>query len=84
VTVESFIGHLDLVRRSGSGWVARCPAHDDCSPSLCIRVGSDGRTLIKCHAGCASTDIVSALGLQMSDLFGQSRLRPVMRRRRLR
>jgi hypothetical protein len=79
VTAEEFTRHLELVRRSGSGWVAKCPAHDDSSPSLSICVGNEGRILIKCHAGCAVPDIVSALGFQMSVLFG----RPVMRRRRL-
>jgi hypothetical protein len=83
VTTEEFTCHLESVKRSGSGWVAKCPAHADCSPSLSIRAGNDGRTLIKCHAGCATPDIVSALGLQLRDLFGESGPRPVMRRRRL-
>ena len=32
--------------------MARCPAHDDLSPSLSIRAGSDGKVLVRCHAGC--------------------------------
>lgn len=28
-------------RQSGAGWVARCPAHDDHTPSLSIRDGDD-------------------------------------------
>ena len=39
-------------KRSGAGWTVRCPAHDDGTPSLTISTGNDGRTLLKCHAGC--------------------------------
>src|ERR1043166_7966719 len=28
-------------KRSGSGWLAKCPAHDDRKPSLSISEGSD-------------------------------------------
>jgi hypothetical protein len=35
-----------------------CPAHDDRAPSLSISEGDDGRTLLKCHAGCSTADIV--------------------------
>ncbi len=54
---------------SGAGWAARCPAHNDHDPSLSVVAGSDGRALVKCHAGCNPGRIVSALGLRMSDLF---------------
>ena len=40
-------------RRSGAGYSARCPAHDDSNPSLSITEGDDGRALINCQAGCA-------------------------------
>jgi hypothetical protein len=48
---------------------ARCPAHDDRSPSLSVAEGVDGRTLIYCHAGCPPERIVAALGLSWADLF---------------
>ncbi|MGH9533815.1 MAG: AAA family ATPase [Terriglobales bacterium] len=48
-------------RRSGDGWLARCPAHDDRSPSLAIAEGAGGRTLVYCHAGCAYEAIRDAL-----------------------
>jgi 5S rRNA maturation endonuclease (ribonuclease M5) len=47
-------------RRSGSGWVARCPAHEDRNPSLSIRDDA-GKLLVHCHAGCAQRDVVNAL-----------------------
>lgn len=56
-------------RRSGDGWVARCPAHDDRNASLSIRTGDGGRTLAKCHAGCPFEAIVRASGIESADLF---------------
>jgi hypothetical protein len=50
-------------------WIACCPAHPDVHPSLGWSVGSDGRVLVRCHAGCAAESIVEALGAAMSDLF---------------
>lgn len=40
-------------RRTGKGWVARCPAHGDRSSSLSTAEGQDGRILLHCHAGCS-------------------------------
>ena len=48
-------------RRSGSGWMARCPAHEDRNPSLSISIGQDGQILVHCHAGCKQTDVIAAL-----------------------
>jgi hypothetical protein len=47
-------------RRSGAGWVARCPAHKDKTPSLSIRE-SDSRILVHCFSGCTQRDVVIAL-----------------------
>jgi putative DNA primase/helicase len=49
-------------RRSGHGWVARCPAHDDRDPSLSIADGSHGQLLLRCFAGCGWSAIRDALG----------------------
>jgi hypothetical protein len=57
-------------RPSGRGkWQARCPAHDDRSPSLSVREGDNGKTLIRCWAGCATADVLRAAGLTWADLF---------------
>lgn len=50
-------------------FMARCPAHDDRSPSLSVGEGLDGRVLLHCFACCSTADIVAALGLHLSDLF---------------
>lgn len=55
-------------RSRGGGLEARCPAHEDKSPSLSVNPGDKG-VVFKCHAGCTNEQVVAALGLEMSDLF---------------
>jgi hypothetical protein len=57
-------------RKVGGGWMARCPAHDDRTPSLSIRDTDDGKVLVRCHAGCGQEQVISILrsrGLWTSD-----------------
>jgi hypothetical protein len=60
--IRHVLSRLDAVRRSGPGWVARCPAHEDREPSLSIGIGREGNVLLHCFAGCAFVDIIAALG----------------------
>jgi len=55
-------------RKVGSDWLARCPAHDDRTPSLSIRDSENGKVLVRCHAGCDQGDVVSHL--KASGLWG--------------
>lgn len=48
-------------RKAGSGWTARCPAHDDRTPSLSIRDAEDNKVLVRCHAGCDQERVITAL-----------------------
>jgi hypothetical protein len=48
-------------RKAGSGWTARCPAHDDRTPSLSIRGADDNKVLVRCHAGCEQEQVISIL-----------------------
>jgi hypothetical protein len=48
-------------RKAGGGWTARCPAHDDRTPSLSIRDADDGKVLVCCHAGCNQEHVITAL-----------------------
>lgn len=64
-----FLARLQNVRKTGTGWICGCPAHDDGKASLSVSQGSDGRVLLKCHAGCDAESIVRALSLDMKDLF---------------
>lgn len=75
MTTESLLSRLENVKRTGTDrWLAKCPAHDDKSPSLSIRELSDGRTLMHCFSGCSVNDVVVAVGLELADLFPE---RPV-------
>jgi len=67
--LERVLGRLSGVRKSLKGWTARCPSHDDRTPSLSIGLGKDGQVVLHCFAGCPFASIVQALGLQASDLF---------------
>jgi hypothetical protein len=59
-----------VLRAAGGEYRARCPAHDDGTPSLYIAVGLSGdRIVVRCNAGCDVEAIVGALGLGLDDLF---------------
>ena len=74
MTTAAILELLQDARANGRGWVARCPAHDDRTPSLSVASGVDGRTLLRCHAECSVEEIVSAMGLRMCDLFVRRRI----------
>ena len=57
-------------RKVGSGWSARCPAHDDRIPSLSLRDIDDGKVLVRCHAGCDQDEVIAHL--KASGLWTQS------------
>jgi len=70
--MNDLLSRLDKARQVGPGrWIARCPAHDDRSPSLSI-LDAGNKVLLKCHAGCSTEAVVSALGLEMRDLFAEA------------
>jgi hypothetical protein len=73
MAADAFISRLEAVRQTRPGhWIARCPAHGDKSPSLAIRELDDGRLLAHCFAGCEIDEVLSAIGLTISDLYPDS------------
>lgn len=69
MSIDNILSRLHKVKRTGEGrWLAICPAHEDKSASLSLR-HNDGKTLIHCFAGCSVHEVVSAIGLEISDLF---------------
>lgn len=51
-------------------WRACCPGHGGSNPSaLSIGVGDEGQVLLRCWQGCEVSQIVAAMGLELSDLF---------------
>ena len=67
--LERVLARLQDVRRSRRGWMARCPAHEDRSPSLSVSEGGDGRVLLHCFSGCRTESVCEALQIRVSDLF---------------
>ncbi len=75
MNIERITAQLSGVKRTGPGrYIARCPAHNDKSPSLCITLADD-KILLKCFSGCEVADILWAIGLEFSDLFPE-RIKP--------
>jgi hypothetical protein len=69
--IARILGALDKVRQTGPGkWIARCPVHDDQSPSLSIKENDAGLVLMHCF-GCGANggEVMRALGLFESNLF---------------
>jgi hypothetical protein len=69
MTAPELLSQLEGVRQRGTGkHSARCPSHQDRSPSLSI-TETDTRILLHCFSGCETAQIVAALGLSIRDLF---------------
>ncbi|HKD64600.1 MAG TPA: AAA family ATPase [Candidatus Acidoferrales bacterium] len=71
MSTQTILERLEGVRKSGDGWVAKCPAHEDRNPSLSITERND-KTLLRCHANCTVESICGALQLSTSDLFNRN------------
>ena len=70
MSASELLDRLEKVRRTGTGrWTACCPAHSDRHPSLALRELDDGRVLLHCFAECSAHEVVSAVGMDLSDLF---------------
>lgn len=52
--------------QSGQDWT--CPNHGDTTASLGVTQGDKG-VLIKCQGSCTTKEVLSAIGLKLSDLF---------------
>ena len=68
-----------LVERLGGRWrpggaMCRCPAHDDRTPSLSVRVG-ERELLFHCFAGCATHEVIRLLrALHLIETRGPARV----------
>ncbi|WP_303835309.1 AAA family ATPase [Ruminococcus flavefaciens] len=76
--VSELLQHLSGVVKSGSGYKAKCPCHEDKEASLSITENEKGIGL-HCFAGCHTEDILNVLNLKMSDLFQEQ---PQQRRKK--
>lgn len=69
--IEQLLSRLDGVQQvKANGWKSRCPSHNGEGKSLVITHSDDGRILIHCFAyECEPGEILSAIGMTVSDLF---------------
>ena len=69
MSAQILITRLTGVRNTGTDrWVAKCPAHEDRSPSLSI-TDREGRVLLHCFGGCETEAVLGAVGLRFSDIM---------------
>jgi len=76
--INLILSKLENVKGSSftGKWTARCPCHDDKKNSLSITETSNGRTLMKCFAGCPTENVMASMGLSMSALFEKKEYSP--------
>lgn len=54
--------------RHGDSWSMRCPAHEDKQASMKVSKGRKA-TIMYCHAGCSTQEILDELGVGMEQLY---------------
>lgn len=70
--LEELLYRFEKVKSNGEGsYICCCPAHRDKEPSLSIKE-TDERILLHCHAGCSAEMVMTAIGLELKDLFKQN------------
>lgn len=67
--IDLFLARLEGVRKSGAGWMAKCPVHEDRHASLSVGIGDNGSVLVNCQAKCETKTILAKLGLAFADLY---------------
>jgi len=80
--IEALAERLHAKNTGDGRWMARCPAHDDHTPSLSLRRGRAGRNLVHCFGGCPPKDIARATGLPLKELLADTPTLQVRRRPR--
>ena len=84
ISLQEVLAKLNNVRSNGNGQFSAscpCPGHSngkgDKHQSLSIKEGKEGRTLLDCKAGCDLKEILSAIGLKISDITpGKTQQKP--------
>ena len=71
--VEVLLSRLRGVKGRSGAFTARCPAHEDKTPSLAVRELDDGRVLLHCFGGCETELVLGAIGLTFDDLYPETR-----------
>ena len=67
--IDRILSGLESVRKAGTGYTAKCPAHIDRNASLSVSEADGSKVLLHCFAGCPTADVLAAVGLTLADLF---------------
>lgn len=68
MNLNEVLSRLQNVKKSGAGFTARCPNHNDKQNSLSVSE-KDGKVLLHCHALCSANSICAGIGIELKDLF---------------
>lgn len=71
MTLNEILSRLQNVKKSGAGYLALCPSHNDKQNSLSLSE-KDGKILLHCHANCSVNEICASLDIEIKDLFTSS------------
>ncbi len=77
MTITDVASRLTKAKKTGNGFTALCPVHDDKSPSLSISEGNY-RIVLHCFAGCSEESILDEIGVQKVDLFPDKYNSPIL------
>jgi len=72
---QQLLSRLEGVITTGKGWRAMCPACGGKSRKLSVAEGDNGTLLVTCFSCHDTPAVLSAVGLQMGDLFQRRDLR---------
>lgn len=67
--IAAVLGRLTGVTGGRGQWAATCPAHEDDRQSLSVGVGRYHPVVMNCQAGCATQDVLAAIGLTLKGLM---------------
>lgn len=68
-------------KKAAKGWIAKCPCHDDRTPSLSINEADDGSVLLHCHAGCDQATVAETVkGMVGADVLSAAAAVPERQR----
>lgn len=68
ISIQEFLSKFAGASKVKSGWIAKCPAHDDRKPSLSIDYGKDGGIVVFCQAHCETISVLEAVGCTFADI----------------
>lgn len=83
MNIDELLTKLEKVRKTPSGWLACCPAHDDKTPSLTVGIAKSGGLLLHCFGGCDIESVVGSVGMTLADLMPEGEGKTTFKRQRL-